>query len=507
MELPVRDTTAPLLRKLREVIDSAAGAWLVGGVVRDQLAGKPCHDIDLIFPQDPRNYARRAADALDGKFFTLDDERGIYRILLELDGQSYMVDLARFQAKALEDDLKARDFTVNAMAVKLHESGTGADPLHGLQDLKDKVLRPCSESAFVNDPVRTIRAARMSLGFNLRLAPGVAGLIRSATPLLDSVSAERKRDELLKLLDGPHPASGIRLLDSFDVLSHLLPDLAPLKGMEQTFPHTMDGWEHTLAVVNHLDRLLDLFLQPSDLLNDGGNLLLGLTAGKLGQFRDGLQAHYRSRLNPFRTRKSLNLLAALLHDVAKPQTRAVAPDGRAHFYRHEVIGAEMVRTIATSMAFSEAEVNMLSVMTACHMKPRYFSDHKPLPDRRNVYRYYRMAGEAGVDTCFLSLADSLAKTNLMPQQDAWVQELDKVAVYLKGWFDERDNWVAPARLVNGDDLMRLFKLTPGPKLGEILDEIQEARAAGEIASRDEAIELAGRILARPDGNSRDGKSG
>jgi len=462
--------------------------------VRDQLVNKPCHDIDLIFPEDPRKAARQAADALNGKFFALDEPRGIYRILLEIDGQAFMVDLARFQAPTLEDDLRMRDFTVNALAVKLHEPGTGVDPTHGRQDLKDKTLRPCSGDAFIHDPVRAIRAARMTLGFNLRLAPGVSGLIRAASPLLDQVSAERKRDELLKLLDGPHPASGIRLLDAFDVLPRLLPDLTPLKGMEQSLPHTMDGWDHTLAVVSHLDRLLNLFLQPASMLEDGGNLMLGLTAGKLGKFRDAIQEHYRERLNPFRSRKSLNLLAALLHDVGKPQTRAVDPNGRVHFYRHETVGADMVRYIATSMAFSEVEVNMLAVMTANHMKPRYLSDAKPLPDRRNVYRYFRSTGEAGVDTCFLSLADSLAKTNLMPQQDAWSLELDKAAVYLQGWFDERQAWVNPARLVNGDDLMRIFQLTPGPILGDILDRLHEAQAAGEVNTRDEALELARKIV-------------
>jgi len=494
METPVRNITTSLLEKLREVIDPAASAWLVGGVVRDQLAGKPCHDIDLIFPDDPRKTARRTADMLGGKFFVLDETRGIYRILLEIDGQNCMVDLARFQAPTLEDDLKMRDFTVNAMAIKLHEPGTGVDPMHGLQDMKDKILRPCSADAFVHDPVRSIRAARMTLGFNLRLAPGVSGEIRSASPLLDQVSAERKRDEFLKLLDGPHPASGIRLLDAFDVLPHLLPDLLPLKGMQQSLPHTMDGWEHTLAVVSHLDRLLDLFLKPSSQLEDGGNLMLGLTAGKLGKFRDGIQEHYRNNLNTFRSRKSLNLLAALLHDVAKPQTRTVGPDGRAHFYRHETLGADMVRSIGMTLAFSEVEVNMLAVMAANHMKPRYLTDAKSLPDRRNVYRYFRSTGEAGVDTCFLSLADSLAKTNFMPRQEAWALELDKTAVYLQGWFDERQTWVNPPRLVNGDDLMQIFLLPPGRLLGDILDRIREAQAAGEVNSRDEALELTRKII-------------
>jgi len=99
-----------------------------------------------------------------------------------------------------------------------------------------------------------------------------------------------------------------------------------------------------------------------------------------------------------------------------------------------------------------------------------------------------------VDTCFLSLADSLAKTNLMPQQDAWSLELDKAAVYLQGWFDERQTWVNPVRLVNGDDLMRIFQLQPGPIFGDILDRLHEAQASGEVNTRDEGLELARTIV-------------
>src|SRR5512133_2248004 len=195
MNSQVNNPSVTLISRLRDVIDPSANAWLVGGVVRDQLAGKPCHDIDIILPGESRQIACRAADALGGNFFALDDTRGMYRILLTEDGQTDMVDFARFQAESMEEDLKLRDFTVNAMAMRLHDPADWSDPLHGRQDLKDKILRPCRDQSFENDPVRTIRAARMSLAFNLRMAPGVINLIRTASPKLERISAERKRDE------------------------------------------------------------------------------------------------------------------------------------------------------------------------------------------------------------------------------------------------------------------------------------------------------------------------
>jgi tRNA nucleotidyltransferase/poly(A) polymerase len=497
MNSQLNNPSATLIARLRDVIDPAANAWLVGGVVRDQLAGKPCHDIDIILPGESRQIARRAADALGGNFFALDDTRGMYRILLTSDGQTDMVDFARFQAESLEDDLKLRDFTVNAMAMRLHDPTVWSDPLHGRQDLKDKILRPCSDQSFENDPVRTIRAARMSLAFNLRMAPGVISLIRAASPKLVRVSAERKRDEFLKLLDGVHPASAIRLLDSFEVLSSLLPELASLKGVSQSLPHTMPVWEHTLAVVSHLDQLLNLFLEPEATLKDGGNLMLGLAAGKLGIYRPSIQSHYQTRINPFRSRKSLGLLAALLHDIGKPSTISTGTDGRIHFYRHESVGAEIAVEIGRALALSEVETDALSVMTDNHMRPRSFSTDDTLPTRRKVFRFYQAAGKFGVDTCFLSMADSLAKADHLPEMGAWTDELDRIAVYLKGWFEEQKSWVNPVRLINGNEIMEIFNVQPGKIIGDVLDQVTEAQAAGEISTREEALEMAKVILFNP----------
>jgi putative nucleotidyltransferase with HDIG domain len=494
MKPQLNTNTSDFISRLRDVIDPACGAWLVGGAVRDQLAGRPCHDLDIILNGDVRQVARRAADSLEGKFFPLDEERGMYRILLASEGQTDVVDFSRFQADTLEADLGMRDFTINAMAMRLHEPAEWKDPLNGRQDLKDKILRPCSDHSFRDDPVRTIRAIRMSLALDLHMAPDVPKMMREASPLLTNVSAERKRDELFKILNAFHPSSAIRLMDYSGLLPYLFPDLLAQKGVEQSPPHKLDVWEHTLAAVFHLNELLGLFLQPDTVFTDGGNLMLGLAAGKLGRFREAIQVHYQIDLNPFRSRRSLCLLAALLHDIGKPAARTVGPDGKIHFYRHETLGAKKARDIGQNMALSEMEVNALAIMVANHMKPRIFSEENPLPTRRNVYRFYRSTAEFGVDTCFLSLADFLAKTNLTPDQDEWTRELDRCSVYLEGWFQQRNNWVEPERLLNGSEIMEIFQMKPGKIIGKVLEQIKESQASGDIASRDEALELAKIII-------------
>jgi putative nucleotidyltransferase with HDIG domain len=498
MNPPEKNTASDIITKLREVIDPAAGALLVGGVVRDQLTNTTCHDIDIVMPGESRQVSRRAADLLGGKFFPLDETRGMYRILLTgSDGQIDMVDISRLQAGTLEEDLRLRDFTINAMAVRLHEPDKYIDPLNGRDDLKNRILRPCSEFSFENDPVRVIRAARMSLDYNLRLAPGLLSIIRAAGPMLTKTSAERMRDEVFKIMDGDHPVSAIRLLDSFGVLSKIFPGLIELKGLYQSPPHTMDAFDHTLATLDQLKRLLDLFLYPKRVLEDGGNLTLGLAAGKLGIFKHQLVSHYQVSLNPFRTRKSLDLFGALYHDIGKSRTSSVGTDGRNHFYKHESLGAEIIHQTARSMALSEAEVDALTRMVGLHMRPRIFSQENRLPSRRTVYRFYQQAKDYGVDTCLLSLADFLAKTIFPPQQDEWIIELDRIAYFLEGWFNQKKNWVEPIRLVRGEEIMAAFNLPPGRMIGDVLASIQEAQAAGEIGSREEALEFAKVIIFNP----------
>lgn len=497
MKAQPASTNSDLLSRLRAVIDPSADAWLVGGAVRDQLAGRLSHDLDFIVPQESGQIARLTADALNGNFYPLDAERGMYRVLVSGENQTEVIDFSRLQAETLEADLAMRDFTINAMAVKLHDPAIWMDPLNGRQDIKDKILRPCSDLAYQNDPVRTIRAARMSLEFDLRMFPGGLSLIQDAAQRLDSVSAERKRDEFLKLLDGKHPASAIRLLDSFGVLHRIIPELDALKGVSQSTPHSMDVWEHTLATVAQLDQLLDLFLSPVELLKDGGNLTLGLAAGKLGEFRPAVRAHYQNVLNPFRSRRSLNLFSALLHDIGKPAARSCGVDGRVHFYRHELFGAEMAAGVGQRLALSDVEIRALTTQISHHMQPRLISAENPLPTRRSIFHFYRSTGDPGVDTCFLSLADFLALSEHVPDQDAWTAELERVAVYLEGWFKQRDVWIEPARLLTGDEIMDIFHLPPGRMIGEVLDQIQESLAAGEISSRDEALELAKVIIFNP----------
>ncbi|MBO9309396.1 MAG: CCA tRNA nucleotidyltransferase, partial [Chloroflexi bacterium] len=157
----------PLVSALLPIVGEAE-VYLVGGCVRDALLRRPSHDLDLATPSDGRQLARRIANALKGDYYALDPERQVGRAIVRYDGVRYTVDVARFRGGSLEEDLRGRDFTVNAIAVPLRgDLQALIDPLNGMRDLFDKRLRRCSPEAIRDDPIRALRAIRQSVQFKL----------------------------------------------------------------------------------------------------------------------------------------------------------------------------------------------------------------------------------------------------------------------------------------------------------------------------------------------------
>ena len=296
--------------------------WLVGGAVRQLLAAEPLGDLDVAVPSGALALGRRLADRLGATFVVLDESRGAGRIVgaeVELP-----VDLVDFRAPTLEDDLRARDFTVNALAVPLADvlrdgSAEVTDATGGVGDLGDRVVRVCGPTAIVDDPVRALRGVRLAMREGWRLEPGTEAAIRAGAPLLARVSAERVRDELVGILGEPRAAAGLRMLDRLGALTVLLPESAAMRATSQPLPHRFDVWEHSIRTVEGVDLLL------SDL-------------DALAPWGAALRAHLDEPLGGGLSRRETLRLAALLHDVAKPETRT-EQGGRVRFFGHDAAGA------------------------------------------------------------------------------------------------------------------------------------------------------------------------
>jgi putative nucleotidyltransferase with HDIG domain len=388
--------------------------------------------------------------------------------------------------------LFGRDFTINAIALDLQDLSQLIDPTGGAKDLIAKQIHPCTPESFSNDAVRVLRAVRLATALEARLPAETFSLMRAAVPLLPEVSPERVRDELFKILNLRQVPSALRILETVGALPLVLPELVPLKGLAQSPPHIYDAWEHTLDLLNRLQSLFDVLALSYD-AEGVSSLMLGLVVLRLGRYRSQLVDHFALQLNPERSLRALLNLAALYHDVGKPLTRSVDPDGRIRFFEHERVGAELVAQRGVALRLSNQEIERLQNIVTNHMRPSLLAQTGTAPSRKAVYHFYQATGPAGVEVCLLSLADKLATYGTTLTQEKWIGLLDVVRALLENWWERPQEAVLPPPLVNGHDLMSTLAIAPGPRVGQILEAIREAQATGQVTTREEALEYARKI--------------
>jgi tRNA nucleotidyltransferase/poly(A) polymerase len=478
-----------LIAQVAQAAPPGVPLYLVGGAVRDALLGQASYDLDFVIPEGALAYARRLGNALGAAYFPLDEARDTARlVLVQADGRRVKLDIASWRGPDLESDLRGRDFTINALAVEIHAPQTVLDPLHGATDLRQKVLRLCAPTAFSDDPLRTLRAVRQAEAFGLRILPETLDRLRQAAPGLAQVSPERLRDELFRMLDGPRPAMSVRLMERLGLLEYVLPELQTLKGVSQSAPHVLDVWEHTLSVVERLEAVLEA-LRPEYQEEKAANLPLGLVSVQLGRYRAQLAEHLAQPLNVERSRRAMLMLAALYHDVAKPQARTVEDSGRVRFLGHDEQGSEIAGRRAQALRLSNPESDQLKTLVHHHMRPLLLSNLGTEPSRRSIYRFFRATEAVGVDICWLSLADFLGTYGPTLPQEAWAHHLEVIRALLAAWWEHPAEVVAPPPLLKGHDLIDKFGLTPGPLIGKLLEVVREAQATGQIQTRKQALAL------------------
>lgn len=450
--------------------DQSVDAYLVGGLVRDQLLGRPLRDIDLAIDGDAVELARQFADLHGGAFYLMDEEHNVARVIFE---DTY-IDFAQLRG-TLREDLSTRDFTINAMARQLG-SNELSDPFHGQKHLQQRQICAVTDDVFTNDPVRLLRAIRLAGELGFTLGAHTDKLMCRDAHLLAFASMERVRDELFKILALDNHVAVLRLADSVGVLGALLPELAALKGMTQYAPHVFDAFEHTLRVADELE-----LVQTR-----------GYTEVANGEFVPELQAHAAHIVSSGRARAPLLRLGALLHDIGKAVTRTESETGTIHFYGHDSLGAEMAAAVARRLRLSNDEVEIVTRVVACHLRPTLLENEGRVTNRA-AHRFYREAGDAGIDVCILALADRRGTYAPHGYGENDVRVRAVCARLLDVYFRGHATIVAPPLLVDGRSLMNELGLEPGRRVGELLEAIREAQAAGEVTTREDAFAFARKI--------------
>jgi poly(A) polymerase/tRNA nucleotidyltransferase (CCA-adding enzyme) len=475
-----------------------ADAYLVGGCVRDRLLDRAIYDLDVSIPGDGCALARRLADRFGADYYTLDSERRTGRAILRReDGERLYVDVAHFRGENLAEDLAGRDFTINALATDVAFPEIVIDRHGGLADLEAGLLRPVSDTAIRDDPLRALRAIRLAAQLDFALAKETEELVRRDGAALADVAAERLCDELSKLLACTSSSPFLDELDRFGLLGAILPELEPLRKLEQPPPHRYRALKHTLESVRAFEVLLDAIgcapagRNASDVAAIAGVIYLD----NLPAYAAQLRRHLGGVVSGERPRVVLLKLALLLHDVGKPGTLSVEEGGRIRFLRHEDVGAEMAGEALARLRYSSAEVRLVECIVRNHMRPLMLASQDGVSSRA-VYRFFRDTEDAGIDILLHALADHLATCAFEAEESDWHGLVDLVTRMLGCQLDRGADQPKQPSLLTGHDLLRDFGLPPGPQIGELLEAVREAQAVGEVRTRDEAMGLVRTLLNR-----------
>lgn len=495
----------PLLEKIIRLLPPDEEVYLIGGAVRDLLTNRLSPDYDFALPSSGISIARRIANSLQADFMVLDDERDTGRVVLTNDNGTFTyLDFATYRGVTLEDDLRDRDFTINAIAFNPRDT-TIIDPLNGATDIRTKLIRACSPTSLQYDPVRILRGVRQAAAFGFGIEKNTRELMKEAAGAIGNVSIERLRDEVFKMLGGPKASASIRALEMLGVLTHLMPELLKMKDITQSPPHIHDVWTHTLAVLDQLDNLLTSSLRLDFDPEKTSDMFMGLVSLKIGRYRDQIAGHFADALNPSRSHRSLLFFAALYHDVCKPETKTIDENGRIRFFDHDIKGAKVAAERARSFNLSNDEVDRLETIIANHMRIHFFAErlekeNQP-PSRKAIYRFFRDSGAAGVDLVLLALADVRGTRGNEMTQVTWTAYLDIARILLENYWERPEEVINPPRLLDGNELMKELNLKPGRMIGQLLEAIRENQAAGKITEKEQALAFAREEAAKVTGES------
>jgi poly(A) polymerase len=437
------DRIAPVIDELGALFAAAGHELaLVGGPVRDAMLGRRSNDLDFTTSARPDvtdKILRTWGDAwwdMGRDFGTIGCRKGDWVVeVTTYRSEAYDADSRKPEVQygdTLAGDLGRRDFSVNAMAIRLPGREI-EDPYGGVLDLANRVLRTpgAPEDSFSDDPLRMMRAARFAAQLGFTVDPSVVRAMTDMADRIEIVSAERVRDELVKLICAPHPRLGLELLVETGLADRVLPELPALK-LERDEHHShKDVYEHTLTVVEQAMAL----------------------ESRLGEGPD-----------------FISRFAALMHDVGKPRTRRFLDDGTVTFHHHDVVGAKITRKRMKALKFSNEQVEQVGRLVELHLRFHGYGSGEWTDSA--VRRYVRDAGDELERLHILTRAD--CTTRNQRKADRLRRTYDDLEARIERLAGEEE--LAAIRPdLNGDQIMAILGIKPGREVGEAYKFLLELR--------------------------------
>ena len=448
--------------------DDPQGIFLVGGTVRDLIAGRSPTDFDLVVLGDVVQVAAKIAAKTGGRIVNL-GQKGFD--CLRVVSPQTSIDITPLTHPSIEVDLLNRDFTINAMAYNV-TSHCLLDGCGGLMDLQRRTVRMVSANAFENDPVRLVRAYRMAATLGFSLSAETRAAIGKHHHRITTVAAERVWSELLKIFNAQASAPHIRDMATSGLLTALFPELNPTIGCTQNRHHRWDVFDHSLRTYGQLETLLsardNLFSKDA---------AMGGQAGWLDH-------------------AGVLKYSALLHDVGKPPTRQVDPRGAVRFPGHAAKGAQIAAGISRRLRLSNRQRIAADAVIRHHIRPLFLflAAQNQTLGHSGMVRFFNHCGDMTRSIVAHAMADISAKNDLHGDRDqAFIAFCRRLITTYDDYVNRRAQ-VPP--LISGRDLIEVFGLTPCPDFRKILQRVDLGRLSGELTSRDQALKWVAAYLGR-----------
>jgi len=475
------------LKRIFEISTELHGKiYLVGGTVRDLFTLRKSAenvDWDFAFSSDALKLGKTVARNLKGAYVELDKKSKTSRVVVKQKGKIHVLDFSTFRAPTLKGDLNRRDFTVNTLCISLEDLFNGKkgktriiDYFNAQDDIKCGLVRMVQKRVFKEDPLRILRGFSLCAQFGFTFDEKTLMQASIDARTLKKVAAERKREELKKILTSSCAHDQITEMDRRNILEVVLPQVCKLKDIDQGGFHHLDVWEHSLETLAQFEKLLK-------------NISRKISKEFAAKTRDYLKQEISCGHN----RLWIVKLACILHDIGKPSTRVVSQDGRVHFYSHEKIGAKMVCDIADELRLSSKESRILKTLVLYHLRAGQLVNRKP--SNRAKFRFFRDTGDEALSILLLTLADRLAMQGVLSRKKTFIFLDKEIYQMIKSFFKDKEENKTKTPLLSGNQLMKLLKISQGPVVGKILETLQEARALKQINTQRQARSLAKDIYA------------
>lgn len=446
--------------------------YLVGGYLRDQLSKRATtvKDFDYAVSGGSAFQFAKAYAAAHAKshFVALDEAFDTARVVTD---EGITLDFAGCVGGDIKQDIFRRDFSINSLYWDPKEPNRITDLSGGVKDIEKKSIRALSENVLKEDPLRLLRAFRFAAMLGFDIEENTLGWIKKHHKLLGGVAPERVNHELFIVFASRSSEKIIKQLAECGILEVIFPELAGTRVVPKNAYHHLDLFEHSIETVIQTEK--ELALNPNWLATDlNEEISFGVT------------------------RLSATKVASLLHDIGKPATWHVTPDGKHTFIGHDRLGADMVAVLAERLRWSRPVEKFVGKLVKWHLRPGQLFHQTPVPSDKAVMRFYRNAGSDVPELILLALGD-LAATQGPSMTGGKNNELREKLIELLSGFNVfiNENRSKP-KLLNGIDVMQILGIEAGPEVGELLNAVEEAQELKEVTNRAQAEQLVRKLYQR-----------